>query len=227
MTTTDAIIRIEAVNKWYGAFQVLTGIDLAVRAGERIVICGPSGSGKSTLIRCINRLEAVQKGRIVVDGIELTGGGRNVDAVRREVGMVFQQFNLFPHLTVLENCMLAPMRSRKVGKAEAEATAMKMTRSATALAKPISCVTHSMVMPSSARPIMVSSTSLTISGSSAEVGSSNSMIFGAMHSARAMATRCCWPPDSCAGCLCACSGDRKSTRLNSSHSDRSRMPSSA
>ena len=125
MTSTDAIIRIEAVNKWYGAFQVLTGIDLAVRAGERIVICGPSGSGKSTLIRCINRLETVQQGRIVVDGIDLTAGGKNVDAVRAEVGMVFQQFNLFPHLTILQNCMLAPMRSRGMSKAEAEAVAMK------------------------------------------------------------------------------------------------------
>ncbi|MBS0446228.1 MAG: amino acid ABC transporter ATP-binding protein [Proteobacteria bacterium] len=119
------MIRIEGVNKWYGAFQVLTDIDLSVRAGERIVVCGPSGSGKSTLIRCINRLEAVQQGKIVVDGIELTAGGKATDAVRREVGMVFQQFNLFPHLTVLENCMLAPMRTRGVSKAEAEATAMK------------------------------------------------------------------------------------------------------
>lgn len=121
----DPIIRIEAVEKWYGAFQVLADINLAVRAGERIVVCGPSGSGKSTLIRCINRLENVQKGRIVVDGIDLTAGGRNTEAVRREVGMVFQQFNLFPHLTVLQNCMLAPMRSRGMGREEAEATAMK------------------------------------------------------------------------------------------------------
>ncbi|VTU31105.1 amino acid ABC transporter ATP-binding protein [Variovorax sp. PBL-E5] len=121
----DTIIRMEAVNKWYGTFQVLTGIDLSVKSGERIVICGPSGSGKSTLIRCINRLETVQKGRIVVDGIELTAGGRNIDAVRAEVGMVFQQFNLFPHLTILQNCTLAPMRSRGLNKAEAEAIAMK------------------------------------------------------------------------------------------------------
>jgi polar amino acid transport system ATP-binding protein len=119
------IIRIEGVNKWYSTFQVLTDIDLSVRAGERIVVCGPSGSGKSTLIRCINRLEAVQKGKIIVDGIDLTAGGKATDAVRREVGMVFQQFNLFPHLTVLENCMLAPMRTRGVSKAEAEETAMK------------------------------------------------------------------------------------------------------
>ena len=123
--TAESIIRMEAVNKWYGTFQVLTGIDLSVRTGERIVICGPSGSGKSTLIRCINRLETVQKGKIVVDGIELTAGGKNVDAVRAEVGMVFQQFNLFPHLTVLENCMLAPMKVRGTGKAEAETIAMK------------------------------------------------------------------------------------------------------
>ena len=122
---SGSIIDIEGVNKWYGEFQVLTGIDLNVRAGERIVICGPSGSGKSTLIRCINRLETVQKGRIVVNGIELTAGGKNVDSVRAEVGMVFQQFNLFPHLTILENCTLAPMRSRKLSKADAEEVAMK------------------------------------------------------------------------------------------------------
>src|SRR5258706_5894580 len=123
---TEPIIRIEKVNKWYGHFQVLTDVDLDVRAGERIVICGPSGSGKSTLIRCINHLEKAQKGKIVVDGIELTGHHRkNVDAVRREVGMVFQQFNLFPHLTVLQNCTLAPMNTRGTSQAEAEATAMK------------------------------------------------------------------------------------------------------
>ena len=119
------IIRIEKVSKWYGQFQVLTDIDLEVRACERIVICGPSGSGKSTLIRCINHLEKVQKGRIAVDGHVLTDKAKNVDAVRREVGMVFQQFNLFPHLTVLQNCTLAPMHGRGVSQAEAEATAMK------------------------------------------------------------------------------------------------------
>jgi polar amino acid transport system ATP-binding protein len=119
------IIQIEALNKWYGTFHVLTDIDLTVAAGERIVICGPSGSGKSTLIRCINGLEKAQKGRIVVDGIDLTAKAGNIDAVRQEVGMVFQQFNLFPHMTVLQNCMLAPMRSRGTSKAEAEALAMK------------------------------------------------------------------------------------------------------
>ena len=122
---TAPIILMEGVNKWFDRFQVLTDIDLSVRPGERIVICGPSGSGKSTLIRCINRLETVQKGRILVDGIELTAGGKNVDAVRSEVGMVFQQFNLFPHLTILENCTLAPMRSRGMSKEEAEAVAMQ------------------------------------------------------------------------------------------------------
>ena len=121
----EPIIRIEAVDKWYGKFQVLTGINLNVAAGERIVVCGPSGSGKSTLIRCINRLEVVQKGRIVVDGIDLTAGGKNVDSVRQEVGMVFQQFNLFPHLTILQNCTLAPMRSRGLSQEEAETIAMK------------------------------------------------------------------------------------------------------
>ena len=120
------IIQVDSIGKWFGDFQVLTNVSLTVRAGERIVICGPSGSGKSTLIRCINHLEKVQQGRIVVDGIELTANQRrNVDAVRREVGMVFQQFNLFPHLTVLENCTLAPMRTRGVSPADAEATAMK------------------------------------------------------------------------------------------------------
>ncbi|MEJ2802848.1 amino acid ABC transporter ATP-binding protein [Comamonadaceae bacterium PP-2] len=128
MTSTSPdqpIIRLEGVEKWYGSFKVLTDINLDVRAGERIVVCGPSGSGKSTLIRCINRLETVQKGRITVDGTDLTAGGSNVDTVRQEVGMVFQQFNLFPHLTILENCTLAPMRSRGLKKAEAEELAMK------------------------------------------------------------------------------------------------------
>jgi len=121
----EPIVRMEAVEKWFGKFQVLTGIDLQVAAGERIVVCGPSGSGKSTLIRCINGLETVQKGRIVVDGIDLTANRRNIDKVRAEVGMVFQQFNLFPHLTILQNCTLAPMRTRGVSREEAEATAMK------------------------------------------------------------------------------------------------------
>ena len=121
----EPIIRMSGVEKWYGKFKVLSDINLSVQPGERIVVCGPSGSGKSTLIRCINRLETVQKGRIVVDGIDVTAAKRNADAVRREVGMVFQQFNLFPHLTILENCTLAPMRSRGLGRQEAEAIAMK------------------------------------------------------------------------------------------------------
>ncbi len=124
-TLGPPIIEMAGVNKWYGQFQVLTGIDLSVRAGERIVVCGPSGSGKSTLIRCINRLETVQQGTITVDGIELTAGGKNVDRVRAEVGMVFQQFNLFPHLTILENCTLAPMRSRGMTQQQAEEVAMQ------------------------------------------------------------------------------------------------------
>jgi polar amino acid transport system ATP-binding protein len=121
----EPIIRLQGVEKWYDKFQVLTDINLEVRTGERIVICGPSGSGKSTMIRCINRLETVQKGKIFVDGIDLTAGGHNVDSVRQEVGMVFQQFNLFPHLTILQNCTLAPMRSRGLSKAEAEERAMQ------------------------------------------------------------------------------------------------------
>jgi polar amino acid transport system ATP-binding protein len=123
--TGETIIRLEGVEKWFGNFRVLTGIDLQVRAGERIVICGPSGSGKSTLIRCINGLESVQKGRVSVDGIELTAGKKAVEQVRAEVGMVFQQFNLFPHLTILQNCALAPMRTRGIPREAAEATAMK------------------------------------------------------------------------------------------------------
>ena len=118
------IIRMAGVNKWFGAFHVLRDIELTVAAGERIVICGPSGSGKSTLIRCLNRLEEHQRGRIEIDGIELTGNLKRIDAVRREVGMVFQHFNLFPHLTVLENCTLAQIRVR--GRSEAEAAAIAM-----------------------------------------------------------------------------------------------------
>ena len=119
-------ILMEGVNKFYGTFQALKSIDFKVRAGERIVLCGPSGSGKSTLVRCINKLETVQGGRIVVDGIDLTASRKNVDAVRRDVGMVFQQFNLFPHMTVLQNCMLAPLRVRGTTKQEARDTAMRL-----------------------------------------------------------------------------------------------------
>jgi general L-amino acid transport system ATP-binding protein len=118
-------IEIRALDKWYGDFHVLKNIDLKVARGERIVVCGPSGSGKSTLIRCINRLEQHQKGTIFVDGVELTDNVRNIDAIRSNVGMVFQHFNLFPHLTVLDNCTLAPIWVRKQPKAQAEATAMK------------------------------------------------------------------------------------------------------
>jgi len=125
MNTSDTVIRLASVNKWYGQFHVLRNIDLSVARGERIVVCGPSGSGKSTMIRCINRLEEHQQGSIVVDGIELTNDIKNIEQIRREVGMVFQHFNLFPHLTVLENLTLAPIWVRKVPKAEAEATAMK------------------------------------------------------------------------------------------------------
>ena len=121
----DVVIDVIGMHKWFGPFHVLRDINLSVRRGERIVICGPSGSGKSTLIRCVNRLEEHQKGRIVVDGIELTGNLKNIDAVRREVGMVFQSFNLFPHLTVLENCTLAPIWVRKMPKSEAETVAMR------------------------------------------------------------------------------------------------------
>jgi general L-amino acid transport system ATP-binding protein len=118
-------VEMIGVDKWFGSFHVLRGIDLTVQRRERIVICGPSGSGKSTLLRCINRLEEWQRGRIVVDGIELAADLKRIDSVRREVGMVFQQFNLFPHLTVLENCTLAPIWVRKMPKKEAEAIALR------------------------------------------------------------------------------------------------------
>ena len=121
----EPAIRIDRLNKWFGAFHVLRDIDLQVAPQERIVICGPSGSGKSTLIRCINRLEDHQEGSIVVDGVPLTNDLKQIDTVRREVGMVFQSFNLFPHLTALENCTLAPIWVRKMPKAEAEQTAMQ------------------------------------------------------------------------------------------------------
>ncbi len=123
---TDApMVNIRGLNKWYGEFHVLKDIDLRVEKGQRIVICGPSGSGKSTLIRCINQLETYQQGRILVDGIELGENLRNIERVRREIGMVFQHFNLFSHLTVLENCTLAPIWVHKQSRSEAEQTALK------------------------------------------------------------------------------------------------------
>ncbi len=126
MTIADEVmIELKSVNKWYGDFHVLKDINLTVKKGERIVICGPSGSGKSTMIRCLNRLEEHQSGDIVVSGTELTNDLKNIETIRREVGIVFQHFNLFPHLTVLENCCLAPIWVRKVPRKEAEATAMK------------------------------------------------------------------------------------------------------
>lgn len=126
-TASEApMISMSGVAKWYGAFQALKDINITVNRGEKIVLCGPSGSGKSTLIRCINHLEAYQEGQIQVGGIVLGHEAKSIDAVRREVGMVFQQFNLFPHLTVLENCMLAPMRALKVGNKEAESRARQL-----------------------------------------------------------------------------------------------------
>ena len=119
-------IELAGVNKWFGALHVLRDVNLAVAPGERVVVCGPSGSGKSTMIRCINRLEIHQEGRIAVEGIELTDDVRALDAIRREVGMVFQSFNLFPHLTVLENCTLAPIWVRRMPKKDAEELAMEL-----------------------------------------------------------------------------------------------------
>lgn len=121
---SEPIIQIRDMNKWYGQFHVLKNINLNVQQGERIVLCGPSGSGKSTTIRCLNRLEEHQQGQIVVDGVELTNDLKQIEAIRREVGMVFQHFNLFPHLTILENCTLAPMWVRKMPRRQAEDIAM-------------------------------------------------------------------------------------------------------
>jgi general L-amino acid transport system ATP-binding protein len=123
---TDVAISLDEVNKWYGAFHVLRDVSLTIRRGERFVVCGPSGSGKSTMIRCVNALEEHQQGRIVVDGIELTRDVRTVERIRREVGMVFQQFNLFPHLTVLDNLILSPTWVKRVPKKQAMATAMEL-----------------------------------------------------------------------------------------------------
>ena len=123
--SNEVIISMQAVNKWYGTFHVLRDINLTVHKGERIVICGPSGSGKSTLIRCLNRLEEHQDGTINVQGIEINNDLKNIDEIRRDVGMVFQHFNLFPHLTILENCTLAPIWVRKMPKAKAEEIAME------------------------------------------------------------------------------------------------------
>jgi general L-amino acid transport system ATP-binding protein len=124
-TAKEPIIRIEGLNKWFGKLHVLKNINLDVAQGERIVICGPSGSGKSTLIRCINKLENHQQGRIAVDGVTLDDNVKNIDQVRREVGMVFQHFNLFPHLTILQNLTLAPIWVRKMPRKQAEAEAMR------------------------------------------------------------------------------------------------------
>jgi general L-amino acid transport system ATP-binding protein len=123
-TTAPPIIVMDQVNKWFGSLHVLRDVSMSVAEKERVVVCGPSGSGKSTMIRCINRLETHQRGRIVVDGMELTDDLRSLDTIRREVGMVFQSFNLFPHLTILENCTLAPIWVRKMSKADAEELAM-------------------------------------------------------------------------------------------------------
>jgi general L-amino acid transport system ATP-binding protein len=122
---TDSIIQIKNVNKWFGDFQVLKDINLEVQQKQKIVVCGPSGSGKSTLIRCINRLEEHQEGKIIVDGKELTQDTKDIEKIRAEVGMVFQQFNLFPHLSILDNCTLAPIWVKKMPKKEAEDLAMK------------------------------------------------------------------------------------------------------
>ncbi|QOZ38375.1 amino acid ABC transporter ATP-binding protein [Bradyrhizobium sp. CCBAU 53421] len=128
LPAAHAAIKMIGVNKWYGEFHVLRDIDLSIRRGEKIVICGPSGSGKSTMIRCINRLEVHQKGQIIVNGTELTGDLKKIHEIRREVGMVFQHFNLFPHLTILQNCTLAPVWAKNIARKEAQEIAMNYLR---------------------------------------------------------------------------------------------------
>ena len=180
-----AMIQLDNVNKWYGQFHVLRDVTLQVNKGEKVVVCGPSGSGKSTMIRCINRLEEHQAGRIVVDGTELTSDVKNVDAVRREVGMVFQHFNLFPHLTVLENLTLAPIWVRRIPKAQAEETAMHYL--------------NRVRIPEQAAKYpgqLSGGQQQRVAIARALVGSSKSNALGCMARARAMATRCCWPPES-------------------------------
>jgi polar amino acid transport system ATP-binding protein len=123
----EPMIVMQGVEKWFGNFQALSDINLSVRAGEKIVLCGPSGSGKSTLVRCINHLESYQKGRILIEGIYLDDNPKTIDMVRREVGMVFQQFNLFPHLTVIQNCTLAPMRVRRASRFSIRPTSIRLS----------------------------------------------------------------------------------------------------
>jgi len=125
-TSGGALISMTGVNKWFGSFQALTNVDLVVKRGERIVVCGPSGSGKSTLIRCINQLEGHQSGEIVFNGAAVSERNRKIQDVRRDIGMVFQQFNLFPHLTVLENCMLAPVKTKRQSREQARETALRL-----------------------------------------------------------------------------------------------------
>ena len=233
-----SIVEFRNVTKKFGSLVVLDGIDLSVESGEVVVVIGPSGSGKSTLLRCINVLEEIDGGDLVVDGISVKSGASQVRLIRQEAGMVFQQFNLFPQMTALDNVAFGPQQVRGLSKAQARDRAVELLGKVgladrahhyphelsggqqqrvaiaralalkpklvlfdepTCLAKLISCVTTTMVMPSSASTRITRSTSWRSSGSSAEVGSSNSTSFGFSASARAIATRCCWPPESSCG----------------------------
>ena len=196
---SDKIIEMKEVNKWFGDFQVLKDVNLDVSQKQKIVVCGPSGSGKSTLIRCINRLEEHQKGTIIVDGNELTEDTKNIEKIRAEVGMVFQQFNLFPHLSILDNCTLAPIWVKKMPKKQAEEMAMnelkKVQIADQAKKFPGQLSGGQQQRSAIARATIASKTSLIISGSKAEVGSSKSIILGSIHKALAIAHLCCCPPD--------------------------------
>ena len=212
------MIDINNVSKWYGSFQVLTDCSTKIEKGEVVVVCGPSGSGKSTLIKTVNALEPFQKGDIVVDGISISDPKTDLPKLRSRVGMVFQHFELFPHLTVTENLTLAQIKVLGRSQDDAKTRGLKMLdrvglmahkdrfpgqlsggqQQRVAIARALSMDPIVMLFdePTSASLTMTSSTSPTISGSSADVGSSNSMTIGSMLSARAIATRCCCPPDS-------------------------------
>ena len=225
----EVAIQIIGMHKWYGDFHVLKDINLTINRGERIVICGPSGSGKSTMIRCINRLEEHQKGKIIVDNIELTHDVKNIAEIRREVGMVFQHFNLFPHLTVLENCTLAPIWVRKMPKKEAEEIAMhylervKIPEQAKKFPGQLSggqqqrvAIARSLCMnprimlfdePTSALDPEMISEVLDVMVSLAESGMTMLCVTHEMGFARKVANRViCWPPESWPGNFFACSG---------------------
>ncbi len=195
-TGDGVVVTFRGVNKWFGDFHVLRDINMVVGRGEKVVVCGPSGSGKSTMIRCINRLEEHQEGSIIVDGTELVDDTRKIETVRRRVGMVFQQFNLFPHLSVMENLTMAPVFVHGIPEHDAEARAMELLERVKipeqAWKYPGQLSGGQQQRVAIARALMLQPKLMLFD----EVTSSNSIICGRMARARAMPTRCCWPPES-------------------------------